>query len=1289
MKDMIGNIIINARASGFEAVGSTISEMGNIISGLSRQVINFGKDSANVYRDYEKSMADAEIALATTYGRNTRDLAVVMDGLDAQATEWAATSIFHTNDVANAITEAARAGWNYDQILSGIPAAMNLAQAGGLDLSQALDYVVKSSNAMGIGFDETSNFIDLWAYAANSSATNIDEVGEAMTRMGGTMKFADSEEELFTMLAVLADAGTVGEAAGTLLRNSMIRLIAPTKKAADVMAELGVESDEINEVLNDSAVEAANAELAMHGFSAYTEGGELKPMLQTFTDLRKALVEINGAEEGLFDNQEVLEIVSAIFPQRSIAGAIALLDAAGNSYDGLFDAMQRGEHVGYGQYAAEIEANTLWGAQEMLISKFERLQQVTGEELSGQLKAVYGWLGNIIDKVAGLPADQFSALVRAFEVLAIAGPALTIAGGALQLIANPVGLLAVSGVGLAMTVGYIQRLSELDFENEFGKLELDPTMITSYIGSIGDAYRKEYAEVQHFNAELEKSFQQYTSSTQTLKADLYSSLLSHTELTDDDKKNLYALADSITTELSNGIEMHYSSVMGVFNNAFGPDSGMENTQLWNSVSSLLISGYEESIGQAESLSQQLRSAMTEAFADGALTSTEIENISAIIKQMNELMSMQYDINNFTEQSTLLRKAQSLSYKDIDEFAKEVETSRDSIMESIYKDQDTAMGQLKYLMQYAADNGKYIDEEGNFYDEWAEGLELASSEAGQERIGAIIDAAQEALNDEATGFANDFNQYLVNELFPELMNGSDIEKQWNALSELAGIYEQTGGYLTSGDLEKYREVFSGENAGDVGEFLSREIEYLGGEEGMLEQIRYLEKIGDTGQANVYRRLLNMSTIYDTGSEGILGKYSLPDGAYDSSTFEGQWLGGFSSPASEQALLNLLAGTGFDVGDQLPLHGLLNAIQNGDIYSNYDLYGGLVTNARNAGYFEDERFDKNSATYERDVLAGMVQDVIGGPVVQQEAPEETTNVGEQVVDALANSGDMQGMRGLSDQYTSATNEAAREAYGTAFDLFDSFVTEAGNYFMPEMFAGAEQGSWRETVAPEVPALASYAYTQPETDAAPIENPEPVEPEVTLTVPTDQLESDITAVTEQPREIPTSAETSQAEAQIDALDDTPATIPVYADVASATASIMSMRQAASVPITVPVMVSGAGAGTSYMAPYAEGGRATVASIFGEGGPEWAIPEEHTDRTAELLNAARAASGFTWPELLARFGGLNANPNNTPTTLVYSPTIHAQNADGVARVLAADKDRLERWWEERKIHDAVEVYA
>lgn len=123
-----------------------------------------------------------------------------------------------------------------------------------------------------------------------------------------------------------------------------------------------------------------------------------------------------------------------------------------------------------------------------------------------------------------------------------------------------------------------------------------------------------------------------------------------------------------------------------------------------------------------------------------------------------------------------------------------------------------------------------------------------------------------------------------------------------------------------------------------------------------------------------------------------------------------------------------------------------------------------------------------------------------------------------------------------------------------------------------------------------------------------------------------------------------------------------------------------------------SGGGGGMydmPLMQKYAEGGRADEPSIFGEAGPEWAIPEEHSKRTAALLNEARLASGFTWPELIARTGGLNAGTGRTPVQLVYAPVIHAADARGVEQKLLEDKERMERWLRDKQLMNDMEVYA
>ena len=106
-----------------------------------------------------------------------------------------------------------------------------------------------------------------------------------------------------------------------------------------------------------------------------------------------------------------------------------------------------------------------------------------------------------------------------------------------------------------------------------------------------------------------------------------------------------------------------------------------------------------------------------------------------------------------------------------------------------------------------------------------------------------------------------------------------------------------------------------------------------------------------------------------------------------------------------------------------------------------------------------------------------------------------------------------------------------------------------------------------------------------------------------------------------------------------------------------------------------------------YGDGGRADTPSIFGEDGPEWAIPERHDARTLALLQSAAKASGFTWADILNRTGGLNATPAQG-RTFVFSPTIYANDAKGVDRALRDSEARMNAWWDEKKRDEQRVVY-
>ena len=174
------NIVINATTgNSFSELGNTLTQLSSMINGITSEIGAYGKEALDYYQNYELSMTEAVSVLSKGAENSSKRYKDIFDAMDVQARQWAANTIFHTDDVGNAILEAARAGWQMEDILANMPAVMRLAEAGGLDLSEALNYVVRSMSAnLGVSLENIDEFIDMWAYAANSSAGSIDMFGE-------------------------------------------------------------------------------------------------------------------------------------------------------------------------------------------------------------------------------------------------------------------------------------------------------------------------------------------------------------------------------------------------------------------------------------------------------------------------------------------------------------------------------------------------------------------------------------------------------------------------------------------------------------------------------------------------------------------------------------------------------------------------------------------------------------------------------------------------------------------------------------------------------------------------------------------------------------------------------------------------------------------------------------------------------------------------------------------------------------------------------------------------------
>lgn len=1172
-------IAINAKVgNGFTQVGSTLTEMGNIVNGLSQQLINFGKESTGVYRSYEKAMADAEVALATKYGRDTEELAKVMKNLDAAATAWAASSIFHTNDVASAIVNAAHAGWDYEEIMSGLPAAMELAQAGSIDLATAVDYVTKITHGAGIEFGDIGDFIDKWIFSANSSASSVDEFGQAMIRMGSTMQWAANPEELLVLLAATANAGAVGSEAGTLIRNSIMRLVAPTAKAEKQLNSLGASALEVSEIMSDEDLAAAYEELAANGFQGvFDKNGNMRSILDIYSDLAVVLGSMAGGIENIGKNEKTMKILGAIFPTKTVTEAMNLINAAAAGWDGLYDAMINGEATGYGEYAATTMMDTLDGKIETFESKLERLKQLVGEELAPKLESAMDFMGGIVDNLANMDEDKFGALVAGLTAIAGLGPALITAGGAMKMIGllfTPTGAMTLAVTGLVAATAAIREMQESDFANQFGDMEFDKSGIMDYIDSIGKEFTDAYTEVNKYKDALNGSVEAYKTASSTFSAKIFEDMITGATLTEDDKKQLQKLGTEMYLQVKSAIANSTAGSLSYWEMLF---EGDEQNPTYLALKGATTSAYDEMIAEAEGISRDMREALTSAFNDdGSINEEEYNKFLNYMRQYNALMARaaaeaqqeEYEIG----MDVLLHKAQTASIDGINALAAEAAAKRDAQLKAeeenyLYEraraarngasEEDLQAADEAYYARVAAEQARYSD----FF------LKLYDSQAQQSGLGEsylwLESWAEKFQNGEVS--ADDLERIITDQL---------------GISAYAG---QRGW----GEYDSQRA--------QLGKLLGFAIKNLGGEKAVEEQIAYYEK---NGQAEMAKRLRNLYT-----AEQLVNGWNTVTKA-----------GGADDP------FNWLTGS-------FQTTGSLERDASGDEVQKVRAQDFLTQNA----LFTPETVEQISAVTENATAfeegINDLMKVVGGIISGTEGFDTLTNTWYGLAREQQENIAKMLLSGVGEKYDLdkiANNIGYGDnGYAKLFGLYDLLYGEASKH--PEDYLLSNVKLTAEDILPEEP--------------------------LTTTVEVD-------------------GDTSKLQEKISS--------------ASGQNVVVNLT-----PVWTGGSIGGSGRLMFTNKLYAEGGRADEPSIFGEDGAEWAIPEEHSDRTARLLDAARAASGFTWAEILSRYGGMNANASNTPTTLVYSPTINATDATGVEQVLREDKRRFEKWLAEKQMRDSVEVYA
>lgn len=394
-------------AGGVGQIGSFCTNIGEAVAGVGTKMslavttplMGIGAAAINAGKNFESSMSQ----VAATMGMSAdevRNGSETFKMLEDAAKDAGATTAFSASEAAEALNYLALAGYSAEQSAETLPTVLNLAAAGGMELAAASDMVTDSMSALGMSTDQVSMFADQLAKTSQKSNTSVAQLGEGILTVGGTAQaLSGGVTELNTCLGILADNGIKGAEGGTVLRNTILSLSAPTDKAAGALKELGVET-----------VDA---------------GGNLRSLEDIMKDINIATADMGSAEKaGVLNN---------IFNKTDLKGINALLAATEESVAGAGNRFQElggyiDEAAGACQQMADTQLDNLEGKITILKSGLEAVGVVIYQALLPKLEAMVELIQGVIEKFLALEPAQQQFIIAIGLVVAAIGPLLVIGG---------------------------------------------------------------------------------------------------------------------------------------------------------------------------------------------------------------------------------------------------------------------------------------------------------------------------------------------------------------------------------------------------------------------------------------------------------------------------------------------------------------------------------------------------------------------------------------------------------------------------------------------------------------------------------------------------------------------------------------------------------------------------------------------------------------------------------------------------------------------------------------------
>lgn len=370
-------------------IGSNISKAGGVLTSagttLSKNVtiplLGIGAAGLKVATDFEKGMSEVK-AISGATGKD-------FDALKDKAIELGASTAFSAGEVAEAMTEMAKAGWSSEQIIDGMSGVLSAAAASGEGLASVSTIVADAITGFGLAASDSTKIADLLTQAANSGTIGVADLGESFKYIAPVANAMGlSVEDVTTAISAMSMAGIKGSQAGTSLRTMLTRMVKPTDDVASAMDELGI-------VLTN-------------------EDGSFKSLDTIVSDMR-------GSFSGLTDEQKTY-YATVLSGQEGMSGLLSLLNLTEEEYNAISESMDNAG--GVAEETAAIMQDNLQSKVEQLLGSLESLAIKLADFVIPYVQQFVEWLTTLIEKFTALDPETQKTILKFAGLAAAAGPAV-------------------------------------------------------------------------------------------------------------------------------------------------------------------------------------------------------------------------------------------------------------------------------------------------------------------------------------------------------------------------------------------------------------------------------------------------------------------------------------------------------------------------------------------------------------------------------------------------------------------------------------------------------------------------------------------------------------------------------------------------------------------------------------------------------------------------------------------------------------------------------------------------